>query len=179
MQSEKDSFENFRQLATQLDTALNRALILLFFLIVTDVPLIFALMIEDIAITVFIVLPTLFLDILAIAVFVATMVAAINRTPGIVMDPPYPEALLVLTPDGLIEYIDKRHPTDVVSFADLLSIQIQRDDNNNVLLQLLYFDGREGQWSQRAHFGPQERIAQEIMKAFIYYQKQHGRTVQP
>lgn len=173
------SFEDFRQRAIQLDLVFNKSFILLFFLTVTALPLIFALNIDNPAITMFVIVPILLVDLIAIAVFIAQIVVVINHTPKIAIDPPFPDALLVLTPDGLVEYVDNMHPTSVLSFADLINIQIKLDDNQNAVLHLSYFDEKEAEWSQRAHFWSRKRITQEIVEAFVHYQKQRIKAEQP
>ena len=88
------------------------------------------------------------------------------------MTPSYPEAYLVITENGFVEYIDASNDIDCVSFADLAYVQ-QCGDEEDLWLDLFYRDGRKGQWNQRAHFGPSKHILQIILEAYIQYIQQH------
>jgi TIR domain/FHA domain/NB-ARC domain len=169
--SEKDSFENFRQLAIQIDIARDRAYILLPFLTITSILLLITLAGGNSIGATFVLLLALFFEVLAVAIFVVLMLDTIEVSPEIVMEQPFPEALLLLTTNGFIEYIDEQHQIDAVSFADLASVQLFTNDDHSILVDLSYLDGRTGQWSQRAHFASQVYIAQQILDAFIHYYK--------
>ncbi len=173
--SEKVSFSDFRDLVMGLDVAGMRAFILHLFLMISGGSLIIVLA-EDSGITGwFIFLIVLVCISIAIAFFAVLMVKAIQQAPAISRGVPYADALLVLTPEGFVEYIDAQKQVDAVCFADLVGMQMQVDEDEMAWLDLVYRDGRNGQWSQRAHFGPPVDIAQYIIDAFMHYTKRHTR----
>jgi hypothetical protein len=75
-----------------------------------------------------------------------------------------PDPLLVITPDGAVEYVSERKPLTVVSFDDLTGIALQVrgqsfSDSTSVTLQvwidLDHRDGRKTKWRSRR---PAQRI---------------------
>jgi hypothetical protein len=172
--SEKVSFSDFRDLVMGLDIAGMRAFTLHLFLMISAGSLMIVLA-EDSGITASrIFLLVLVLDSIAIAFCAVLMAKSIQQAPAISRGIPYADALLVLTLEGFVEYIDSQQQVDAVSFADLVGMQIQRDEDETVWLDLAYRDGRNGRWSQRAHFGPPADVARYISEAFMQYTKHHA-----
>ncbi len=79
-----------------------------------------------------------------------------------------PHALLILTPEGFVEFIDNDAEIDYVYFPDLTSV-ILPPDNDSSQLELSYANGQKVRWSPRAYFGLPNDIAHDIIKSFIKY----------
>lgn len=120
-------------------------------------------------------LVVLCLNVAAIALFALTMVIHIKK-------PPHPEmtqisdALLILTPEGFVEYIDRSEAIDSVAYADLAGMVLQRDEEDMPWVDLSYRNGNKGEWSQRAYFGPPTSILQNILEMFIDYTRHYSVT---
>lgn len=90
-----------------------------------------------------------------------------------------PDPLLVVTPEGFVEYFLSRHPLKAVSFAKLETIivqvrgKIRRDrllTRLRLWLELHYPDGRVERWRSKGMYGEQEDlITQSIALAFSEY----------
>jgi hypothetical protein len=110
-----------------------------------------------------------------------------------------PDPLLVVTPDGFVEYVNSRKPVIAVAFADLADLRLRinttRTTHYNqpgnpasgsytttstaVWLDLLYRDGRTVRWRQRARFGQADAVVQSIIAAHGRYAAQYGMRYQP
>ncbi|QBD76777.1 TIR domain-containing protein [Ktedonosporobacter rubrisoli] len=171
-QSERMSLSAFRSLITHIDIAGAQAFIVFLFLFISGNALIFVLAPGDGNAS--LLLFPLVLDSLAIGFFAVRMVKIIHQTPEIPPQRPYPDALLVLTSDGFIEYLDNDQPIYELSFADLVGMQMHTEEDLTTWLELFYRDQRRGQWSQRTHFGAPIPLTQEIIKAFTSYLQRHA-----
>jgi hypothetical protein len=90
-----------------------------------------------------------------------------------------PDPLLVVTPEGFVEYFLSRHPLNAVSFAKLETIivqvrgKIRRDrllTRLRLWLELHYPDGRVERWRSKGMYGEQkDLITQSIALAFSEY----------
>ena len=93
-----------------------------------------------------------------------------------------PDPLLVITPDGVVEYIDSKKPSVVVDFESLSwirlrvtgstfsdSIQVRLD----VWLDLHYRDGRKSKW-RSASFADQYQTIQAFIEAYGAHQALGG-----
>ena len=89
-----------------------------------------------------------------------------------------PDPLLVITPFGVVEYVDSKKPVTVVDFDSLSriilrvtgstfsdSIQVRLD----VWLDLTYHDGRKSKW-RSASFAGQYQTIQAFIEAYGAYQ---------
>lgn len=94
-------------------------------------------------------------------------------------DPP----LLVITPDGFIEYVRPDYPIVASAFAALASLALRvtastTSDSSfattHIWLDLHYRDVRVERWSPRAYFGQTEAIAQAIIAARGWYEATHS-----
>jgi hypothetical protein len=94
-----------------------------------------------------------------------------------------PEPLLVITPDGAIEYASERKPLTVVNFNDLTGITLRVQghsfsDNTivtlTVWLDLEYRDGSKGKW-RSASFGDNLQTVQNFIQAYGAHQALRGR----
>ena len=171
--SEIVSFQDFRILLFNLYTVYKWAFHLTGALAVFNCSLLVALAVDDSGSTTPYLLFTLFVSTLAtIWLFSIVTIEILQQGPALQMTPSYPEAYLVITENGFVEYIDASNDIDCVSFADLAYVQ-QCGDEEDLWLDLFYRDGRKGQWNQRAHFGPSKHILQIILEAYIQYIQQH------
>jgi hypothetical protein len=94
-----------------------------------------------------------------------------------------PDPLLVITPDGAIEYASERKPLAVVSFHDLAGIALQVhghsfSDSTLVTLQvwidLHYRDGRKLKWRSTS-FADNLQTIQCFIEAYGAHQALRGR----
>jgi hypothetical protein len=85
-----------------------------------------------------------------------------------------PEPLLVITPDGAIEYANERKPLTVVNFHDLTGITLQVDGHSfsdstivtlSVWIDLHYRDGRKAKWRSTS-FGDDVQTVQGFIEAY-------------
>ncbi len=91
-----------------------------------------------------------------------------------------PDPLLVVTPEGFVEYFLSRHPLKAVSFTELDTIMVQMSANIRrnmsitrlrVWLELHYPDGRVVKWKPKGMYGDDEDlITQSIATAFTDYE---------
>jgi hypothetical protein len=86
--------------------------------------------------------------------------------------------MLVITPDGVVEYIDSKKPVAVVEYESLARITLRvtgssfRDSTSvhlHVWLDLHYPDGRKSKW-QSASFSGQYQTIQAFIEAYGAYQ---------
>jgi hypothetical protein len=94
-----------------------------------------------------------------------------------------PDPLLVVTPDGAIEYANERKPLTVVSFHDLAGIALRVQgssfsDSTIVTLQiwvdLHYRDGRKTKW-RSASFADDLQVVQCFIEAYGAHKALPGR----
>lgn len=94
-----------------------------------------------------------------------------------------PDPLLVITPDGAIEYTNERKPLTVVNFYDLAGITLQVhgssfSDSTIVTLQvwidLHYGDGRNTKWRSTS-FADNLQTIQYFIEAYGGYKALRGR----
>ncbi len=102
-----------------------------------------------------------------------------------------PEPVIVLLPQGFVEYVSQRKPIIGIRFAELAAVGLQqRSKRHNqsqqpgsplqssargkLWLNLHYHDGRQERWRPRADFGPPEQLFQMIIKAHALYQVLYG-----
>src|SRR5215472_10210271 len=66
-----------------------------------------------------------------------------------------PDPLLVITPDGVVEYVDSKKPVAVIEYENLARIRLRVTGNSfrdstmvhlHVWLDLHYHDGRKSKW---------------------------------
>ncbi len=98
-----------------------------------------------------------------------------------------PDPLLVITPDGVVEYIDSKKPGAVVDFDDLSGIMLRvsgstfsdsRQVRLDVWLDLQYRDGRKSKW-RSASFASQYGTVQAFIEAYGAYQALRGGGLHP
>ncbi len=89
-----------------------------------------------------------------------------------------PDPLLVITPDGVVEYIDSKKPSAVVDFDNLSSISLQVRGSTfsdsiqvrlDVWLDLQYRDGRKSKW-RSASFASQYLTIQAFIESYGAHQ---------
>ena len=94
-----------------------------------------------------------------------------------------PDPLLVITPDGAIEYADERKPLMIVNFCDLADMMLRVagssfSDSSTVSLSvwvdLDYRDGRKAKWKSKA-FADNMQTIQCFIEAFGAYKALRGR----
>ncbi len=100
-----------------------------------------------------------------------------------------PDPLLVVTPEGFVEYFLSRHSLNAVSFTELDTIMIQMSANIRrnmsitrlrVWLELHYPDGRVERWKPKGMYGEDEDlITQSISTAFTEYANPRKESVRP
>jgi hypothetical protein len=89
-----------------------------------------------------------------------------------------PDPLLVITPDGVVEYIDSKKPSPVVDFDNLSWIRLRISGSTfsdsiqvrlDVWLDLHYRDGRKSKW-RSASFASQYQTIQAFIEAYGAHQ---------
>jgi len=100
-----------------------------------------------------------------------------------------PDPLLVVTPEGFVEYFLSRNPLDAVPFTalDTIMIQVSANIRRNmsitklrVWLELHYPDGRVVKWKPKGMYGDDEDlITQSIIAAFDDYAHPHKEYTPP
>jgi hypothetical protein len=89
-----------------------------------------------------------------------------------------PDPLLVITPDGVVEYIDSKKPSAVVDFDNLSWIRLRVSGSTfsdstqvrlDVWLDLHYRDGRKSKW-RSASFASEYRTIQAFIEAYGAHQ---------
>src|SRR5204863_9695599 len=98
-----------------------------------------------------------------------------------------PDPLLVITPDGVAEYVDSKKPVAVVDFDSLSRISLRVSGSTfsdsmqvrlDVWLDLTYHDGRKSKW-RSASFAGQYQTIQAFIEAFGAYQAFRGAGLDP
>ena len=89
-----------------------------------------------------------------------------------------PDPLLVITPDGVAEYVDSKKPVAVVDFDSLSEISLRVSGSTfsdsiqvrlDVWLDVRYRDGRKSKW-RSASFADQYQTSQAFIEAYGAYQ---------
>ena len=89
-----------------------------------------------------------------------------------------PDPLLVITPDGVVEYIDSKKPGAVVDFGNLSSVRLRVTGSTfsdsiqvrlDVWLDVRYRDGRKAKW-RSASFADQHQAVQAFIEAYGVHQ---------
>lgn len=85
-----------------------------------------------------------------------------------------PDPLLVIAPDGAVEYVNGKKPLTVVNFYDLAEITLQVHGSSfsdsisvrlDVWIDLRYHDGRKAKW-RSASFADDLRTVQSFIEAY-------------
>jgi hypothetical protein len=88
-----------------------------------------------------------------------------------------PDPLLVITPNGVAEYVDSKKPVASVDFEQLQSIRLRVTGSSfsdstivhiDIWLDLQYRDGRKSKWRSASFSG--QRTIQAFIEAFGAYQ---------
>jgi len=85
-----------------------------------------------------------------------------------------PDPLLVITPEGVVEFVDRRKGLDVVDFDHLSEVALRIQGHSfsdssivtlNVWLDLLFRDGRKLKW-RSATFAGDYQVIQSVLEAY-------------
>jgi hypothetical protein len=88
-----------------------------------------------------------------------------------------PDPMLVITPDGVVEYVSQKKPLIAVDFGELESIELQGSATTtsdtahaslHAWLDLHYQDGRTAKW-EPSSFKDDLRILQSFIEVFAIY----------
>ncbi len=122
---------------------------------------------------------TSFIPIVGLIILVIVLLAGLWGYSTGKKDARNPDPLLVVTPEGFVEYFLSRHSLNAVSFTALDTIMIQMRANIRrnmsitklrVWLELHYPDGRVKKWKPKGMYGDNEDvIVQSIVTAFTDY----------
>jgi hypothetical protein len=94
-----------------------------------------------------------------------------------------PDPLLVVTSEGVVEFVDNRKSIQVVDFDQLSEVVLQIQGSSfsdstlvtlNVWLELRYLDGRKKKW-QSSTFSRDYRTIQSVLEAYGAHKALHGR----
>lgn len=94
-----------------------------------------------------------------------------------------PDPLLVITPEGVAEFVDSRKGIQVVDFDQLSEIALQILGSSfsdstivhlNVWLELRYLDGRKTKW-RSSTFADDYRTIQSVLEAYGAHKALRGR----
>jgi hypothetical protein len=126
---------------------------------------------------------TVFINILLISLiaFIMGCIYGIYRIRRAVQNP---LPLLVITEDGIVEYINERLPIISIAFEDLIDIVLcvpgsymspthKPRPNSAAYLELKQKDGEISFWSERAQFKSEAEICQDILVALTKYKEHH------
>ena len=101
-----------------------------------------------------------------------------------------PDPLLVILPEGFVEYISWRKPIVAIAFAELADLTMTlfeergktitttasangtltiKNTSSRARLDLVYRDGRKDQWEQRSTFEAPELVPQTITTTYAQY----------
>jgi hypothetical protein len=89
-----------------------------------------------------------------------------------------PDPLLVITPNGVVEYVDSKKPVTAVDFDSLSGISLRVSGSTfsdsiqvrlDVWLDVRYRDGRKSKW-RSASFADQYQTIQAFIEAYGAYQ---------
>ncbi len=117
----------------------------------------------------------------AIALLLLSRLAR-RRGSGPARAPDADAPLLVITPEGFVEYVRPDYPTVAIDFSDLASLALRVSASTNsgssvatahIWLDLNYRDGKTARWQPRANFGPTEAIVQAIITAQGKFEATH------
>jgi hypothetical protein len=98
-----------------------------------------------------------------------------------------PDPLLVITPNGVVEYVDSKKPVAVVDFDSLSGITLRVSGSTfsdsiqvrlDVWLDVHYRDGRKSKW-RSASFADQYQTVQAFIEAYGAYQAFRGDGLHP
>jgi hypothetical protein len=98
-----------------------------------------------------------------------------------------PDPLLVITPDGAVEYVSSRNPVAAVDFDSLARIGLQVSGHSfsdstivtlDVWLDLHYRDGRKARW-RSASFADRYETVQAFIEAYGAHQTLRGGGLYP
>jgi len=98
-----------------------------------------------------------------------------------------PDPLLVITPNGVVEYVDSKKPVAVVDFDRLSKITLRVSGSTfsdsiqvrlDVWLDVHYRDGRKSKW-RSASFADQYQTVQAFIEAYGAYQAFRGDGLHP
>jgi hypothetical protein len=94
-----------------------------------------------------------------------------------------PDPILVITPDGVVEYVHSKKPVAAVDFDHLASVRLRVTGSSfsdstlvrlDVWLDLQYRDGRKAKW-RSASFSGNYRTIQSFIEVYAAYQvTRHG-----
>jgi len=122
---------------------------------------------------------TSFIPVVGLIVFVMLLLAGVWGYSTTKKDARDPDPLLVVTPEGFVEYYLLRHPLNAISFAELKTIMVQVRANIRrnmsitrlrVWLELHHPDGRVERWKPKGMYSEDEDlITQSIATAFDEY----------
>jgi hypothetical protein len=85
-----------------------------------------------------------------------------------------PDPLLVLTPEGAVEYINSKHNLAVVDFFTVRDIALKVSGSSSrdsmlvsitMWIDIYYVDGSKGKWSSKASYDQSYRLFQSFMMA--------------
>ncbi|HEY3648645.1 MAG TPA: hypothetical protein VGL33_11795 [Streptosporangiaceae bacterium] len=89
-----------------------------------------------------------------------------------------PDPLLVITPDGVVEYVDSKKPVAVIDFDGLSGISLRVSGSTfsdsiqvrlDVWLDVRYRDGRKSKW-RSASFADRYETVQAFIEAYGAHQ---------
>lgn len=89
-----------------------------------------------------------------------------------------PDPLLVITPNGVVEYVDSKKPVAAVDFDSLSGISLRVSGSTfsdsiqvrlDVWLDVRYRDGRKSKW-RSASFADQHQTVQAFIEAYGAHQ---------
>jgi hypothetical protein len=89
-----------------------------------------------------------------------------------------PDPMLVITPDGAVEYVHSKKPVTAVGFDHLASVRLRVTGSSfsdstlvrlDVWLDLQYLDGRKAKW-RSVSFSGNYRTIQSFIEAYGAYQ---------
>lgn len=103
-----------------------------------------------------------------------------------------PDPLIVLLPDGFVEYVSHRKPIISIAYGALADIDLRvrkststsinlatgvrtTSTSKRIWLDLRYRNGYTERWAPRANFGPRLGTCQVILKAYSRYEALQGR----
>ena len=98
-----------------------------------------------------------------------------------------PDPLLVITPNGVVEYVDSKKPVAVVDFASLARISLRVSGSTfsdsiqvrlDVWLDLHHHDGRKSKW-RSASFASQYQTIQAFIEAYGAHQALRSGRLHP
>ncbi len=116
-----------------------------------------------------------FLSVILVAIVGGSLCLVVGARQG--LDFPVsrnPDGVLVVTPEGVVEYVSTRVPIYTLPFAEIEEIERHRE-GERAWLEVISLDGSEAEWTPRARFGSKgqeylyEEIFGRILEAFAEY----------